>query len=85
MKTEVFEVSEAPIKPFAKIGKFFKAVASAADTPLGAFLLVIAGGAYIPFALWLANTYQFNYLLYPVLFAVMYVGCTSGRKNRRAR
>lgn len=72
------------------IAKAFKAMASlkssivdSTQNPLVALLLVVAGGAYIPTAMWLANEYQFDYLLYPVLLIVMFVALTSGRKNAR--
>jgi hypothetical protein len=88
MKFDVKEVAK-PSGVFASIGKAVKVISSlngraarAMDNPLMAFVVVIAAGAYIPFAMWLANRFQFDFLLYPVLFAVMYFGITSGLKGK---
>jgi hypothetical protein len=88
MEFDVKEVSKSS-GVFGSIGKAFKCVASikgraarAMDNPLVAFVVVIAAGAYIPFAMWLANRFQFDFLLYPVLFAVMYFGISSGLKGK---
>ncbi|WP_454869830.1 hypothetical protein [Pseudomonas putida] len=68
---------------FKAIGSLKSRIAESTKNPIVALLLVVVGGAYIPTAMWLANTYQFDYLLYPVLLLVMFVALSSGRKNAR--
>lgn len=65
------------------IGSLKSRIAEFTKSQIVALLLIVAGGAYIPTAMWLANTYQFDYLLYPVLLLVMFVALSSGRKNAR--
>ena len=70
-------------KAFRAMASLKSRIAESAQNPLVALLLVVAGGAYIPTAVWLANEYQFDYLLYPVLFIVMFVALSSSRKSAR--
>lgn len=69
-------------KAFSGIASIKERVSSAMDNPLIALIVVMAAGAYIPVAMWLATEYQFDYLLYPVLLAVMYFGFAGRLKGK---